>query len=237
MKMRRLVRRVMIAAAALAVPVAVGAQDPDPEGIDDDRVDVGVSTIDLEARAGVALPVGDLTHYSDPGFSLGLGAAWWLTNHLALRVDGDLANLRGDEGGLVSPAATPDLGLYHYGLGLEMDLPGRAVDNPWSVQVNAGAGATTFDTEEFIATNRDLDDLTQTYPNVNAGAELGRKIGENLLISLSGQVFYTFLEDNDLGPLTELRTTEPLDAGVSLPITLSIRWDMPPVTRASRSGN
>lgn len=228
MRMTEIRRSTIMMATLVAVPVALHAQNMDAEGFDEESVMVGVPTVDLEARAGVAIPSADLLEYADPGASFGAGAAWWVSDHVALRADGTFANLQGDEGGIVNPVTAPDMNLFHYGGGVEVDVPGRSLATPWNLTINAGAGGTTVDTDDFIETGQGLDDLTETYPNLNAGAEVGRKISEDVLVNVSGQLFYTFMDAEQMSPLAELRVTEgPIEAGVSIPVTLSVRWDLP----------
>lgn len=215
------------AAAALALPGVASAQDPNAEGYDPEPVDVGAPTLDVDARAGVAVPVGDLREYSQPGFAVGLGASWWLTDALAIRADGALSALTGDDEAGAGPA-TPNMQLYHYGLGLELDLSPNRVEGPWDLGLNVGAGGTTLDTEAFLDDGGGAEtDLTNTYPNVNGGVEVGRRVGENIVVSLSGQAFYTFVDEEELTPLSDLRAAGPIEAGVDVPVTLSIRWDLP----------
>jgi len=218
-------------AAMLAVPGALLAQDMDAEGYDEDPVDTGAATVDIEGRAGVALPTGDLAAFTDAGVSVGVGGAFWVHDNVALRVDGDFADLNGENAGegLVTDAPTPDATLLHYGVGVEVDLPGRASMSSWDFEVNAGVGGTTLDTDDFLdePAEDERQDITKTYPNVNGGITLGRKLSEELVLSLSGQAFYTFVDETDFAPLSELRTAEDLAEGVSVPVTLSLRYDLP----------
>ncbi len=226
---RDLIRSVTTAAALLAVPGVLLAQDPDPEGYDEDPVMTGSPTVDLEADAGVALPAADFMEFNDAGFAAGVGGALWLHDNVAVRADADFAHLNGEEEGLVAEAVTPDMQLYHYGLGLELDVVGRSAPSPWNFAVNAGVGGTTLDTDDFLeepAADEERD-ITKTYPNVNAGLELGRQVSEDVVVSVSTQAFWTMIDEVDLEPLSERRVTETLENGVSVPVTLSIRYDLP----------
>lgn len=227
--MRKLdiVRSLTVAATLLAFPGAVLAQDMDAEGFDEESIDTGMPTLDLEAEGGVALPAGDLAKFTDAGVSMGVGGALWVHDNVAVRADGDLASLNGERHGLVSETPTPDVSLYHYGLGIEIDVPGRASSSVWDFEVNAGAGGTTFDTEAFLESGDAREDITKTYPNVNAGIALGRQIEENVVISVRTQAFYTFVDEQELGPISDLRVRDELERSVSVPLTLSVRWDLP----------
>lgn len=227
MHTRDIVGSLTVAATLLALPGAALAQDMDAEGFDEEPVDTGMPTVDLEAEGGVAFPAGDLARFTDPGASLGVGGAFWLHDNVAVRADGDFANLNGERHGLVSEAPTPDVSLYHYGLGIELDVPGRASNSVWDFEVNAGAGGTTFDTEAFLESGDRREDITKTYPNVNAGLALGRQIAENVAVNVRTQAFYTFVDEQDLGPISDLRVRDELERSVSVPLTFSVRWDLP----------
>jgi hypothetical protein len=229
---RKHLRSITTVAALLALPVALSAQDPDPEGWDEegDRV-AQTSTLDLEARAGLGLSAADLTEYTQPGLAVGAGAGFWLTDHFALRIDGDYSALGGDESGETTNATTPDMNIYHIGGGFEVDLLGRdMIDNPWTLEVNAGAGGSTLDTEDFLDNPDEGEnrDLTETVANVNAGAEVGRELSENVMMSLSAQAFYMFLDEDNFNNLADLRPAAgSIQDGVNVPVTLSLRWDIP----------
>lgn len=221
---RTLLRGCAAAALAVAVPATLNAQDPDPEGWQPEPV--VTPTFDLEARGGVAFPVADLKEYADPGGTAGLGAALWLNDHVALRLDGDVVVFDGKV--LEAEPDTPDMNLWHFGAGVEFDVVGRADTETWTLEANAGAGGTVVDTNAFGNTDGGVvDDVTQTFPNVNAGFEVGRQVGEDFLITVGSQLFYTFLDDDELEGLSSLRPLETLDDGISIPLTLSIRWDLP----------
>ena len=229
---RKHLQNITTVAALLAIPVALSAQDPDAEGWDDEGDQIAeTATVDLEARAGVGMSAADLGEYTQPGLAVGAGAGFWLTDHFALRVDGDFSALGGDESGETTAATTPDMNIYHFGGGLEVDLLGRdAVETPWTLEVNAGAGSSMVDTEDFLENTDEGEnaDVTETVANVNAGAEIGRELSEDVLVSLSAQAFYMFLDEDNFNNLAELRPAAgSIQDGVNVPVTLSLRWDIP----------
>ncbi|MDX1492872.1 MAG: hypothetical protein R3253_02270 [Longimicrobiales bacterium] len=229
MRTMRYIRSAAAVAALLALPGAVMAQDV--EGFDEEPVDNNAMTLDFEARAGMAVPAADYMEFTDAGIALGLGAAMWLHDNVAIRADGNLSALEGETDGLVSEAPTPDANLYHYGVGVEIDVPGRASPGPWDFEINAGVGGTLYDTEAFIPTAQGpADDITKTYPQVNGGMTVGHQITEDIVLSVSGQAYYTFLDEADLQPISDLRVRETLENGVAVPVTLQLRWDLPPVS-------
>lgn len=90
-----------------------------------------------------------------------------------------------------------------------------------------GSRWTTLDTENFIETDGVREDITRTYPNVNAGLALGRQLAENFVFSIQTQAFYTFVDENQMEPINELRVRDDLERGISVPVTVSLRWDLP----------
>ena len=226
MKGRTVYRPLSALLLAVAVPGAIAGQDVDAEGWQPEPVDPHAATIDLEARGGLALPVGSLKEFADPGALVGAGAALWLNDHVAVRLDGD-AEILGGKSTEALPD-TPDMRLYHYGAGLEFDVVGRAATEVWSLETTVGAGGTVLDTDPFVETDENrMEDVTRTFPNVNAGFAVGRTVAEDVKVSLGSRLFYTFLDDDDLDLLSRLRTNETLDDGISLPITFTVRWDLP----------
>lgn len=216
---RKHLRSITTVAALLALPVALSAQED---------VVAEPASVDIEARAGIGMSAADLSEYTQPGLAVGAGVGFWLNDHFALRVDGDFSALGGDESGVATDATAPDMNIFHYGGGVEIDLLGRAIENPWTLQVNAGAGGSTIDTEDFLDIPTIEADLTETVANVNAGAQIGRELSENVLVSLSAQAFYMFLDEDNFNNLAELRPAAgSIQDGVNVPVTLSLRWDIP----------
>ena len=226
MHTRRNSRSFITAAALLAIPVALSAQDPDAYLGDDESM---MSHLELEAGAGIGMSAADLAAYTQPGLAVGAGAGFWVSPHVAVRVDGDFSALGGDASGIETATTTPDMNIFHFGAGLEFDLMGRdAAQSPWTVQMNAGAGGSTVDTENFLDITDEDRDLTETVANLNAGAEIGREISEDIMLTLAGQAFYMFLDEDKFNNLAELRPAEgSIQDGVNVPVTLSLRWDIP----------
>jgi hypothetical protein len=223
---RKHLRSITTAAALLALPVGLNAQDPDVYITDDEPM---TSNLELDARAGVGMSAADLTAYTQPGLAVGAGAGFWLSDNVALRIDGDFSALRGDDSGIASAETTPDMNIFHYTAGLEFDLLGRDAPNtPWSVRMSAGAGGSTLDTDDFLDVPVEEADLTETVANVNAGAEIGRDLTENVMLTVSGKAFYMFLDEDNFNNLADLRPAEgPIQDGLNIPVTLSLRWDIP----------
>jgi hypothetical protein len=156
--------------------------------------------ISIEARSGLNVPTFDISDAVDAGPSIGLGAAVRFAPKLWLMGDVDLgfhsgANRAG--GGEV-----PDVNVYHYiaKLGYELLSEGQS---PWSVIVNAGAGAVTFDVDGAGA---------DTYPAINVGAKIGYRVSPRVQLLLSPQGDIAFSDDQVVG--TSNAWVWPFTAGV-----------------------
>ena len=229
MRTSKVLKSMTAAAALLALPGTLLAQDMDAEGFDEETVMTGMPTVDLEADVGAAFPVGELGAFTDVGLGVGVGGAFWVHDNVAIRADGDFANLTGDDPSRIDEAITPGMQLYHYGVGVEFDIPGRTSPSAWDFEVNFGVGGTTMDTEDFLDNVGEDEprDITKTYPNVNAGLVLGHQVTENIVLGIRTQAFWTFIDDVDMQPLAELRARDDLTKGVTVPLTFSLRWDIP----------
>jgi hypothetical protein len=97
--------------------------------------------VSIEARGGFNVPTFDISDAVDAGPSFGLGAAVQFAPKLWLMGDVDLGFHSGAD--LAGGGKAPDVKVYHYvaKLGYELLSEGQS---PWSVIVNAGAGALTF---------------------------------------------------------------------------------------------
>lgn len=143
--------------------------------------------VDLNARAGVAVPTFDIADAADPGFVFGGGVALWLSERLAARANVDFGSHPGAE---VGGVAGPDIDVNHYIAGLGLLLTDPA--SPFYISVNAGAGLLTF--------NPDVDGAdSNSYFAINAGAELGYWLSPGLSIFASPQGDIAFSDEDELG--------------------------------------
>jgi hypothetical protein len=207
-------------AAAILVPADAGAQESFYDDMD-------VRPLDVDVRVGAAVPAADLTDYADVGVNFGAGAAWHLTDRVALRVDGDVNALPG-RSDVATAGAVPDLRLWHVGGGLQFDLARMRTTSPWSLEANVGAGAATLDTDPFQDGPNGEVDLTQTYPDVNAGLELGYRVSEHVTAAVGGQGLIAFTDDEELSPLFARNPAAmPADNAVVFPVTATLSVDLP----------
>jgi hypothetical protein len=133
------------------------------------------------------MPTFDISDAVDAGPSVGLGAGVQLAPKLWLMGDVDLGFHSGAE--LAGGGQAPDVKVYHYvaKLGYELLSAGQS---PWSVIVNAGAGALTFDADNAGS---------NTYPAINVGAKIGYRLSPRVSLVLSPQGDIAFTDDKEVG--------------------------------------
>ena len=158
--------------------------------------------VSIEARGGFNVPTFDISDAVDAGPSFGLGAAVQFAPKLWLLGDVDLGFHSGAD--LAGGGEAPDVKVYHYvaKLGYELLSEGQS---PWSVIVNAGAGALTFDADGAGA---------NTYPAINVGAKIGYRLSPRVQLLLSPQGDIAFTNDEDVG--TSNAWVWPFTAGVRI---------------------
>ena len=158
--------------------------------------------VSIEARGGFNVPTFDISDAVDAGPSFGLGAAVQFAPKLWLMGDVDLGFHSGAD--LAGGGEAPDVKVYHYvaKLGYELLSEGQS---PWSVIVNAGAGALTFEADGAGA---------NTYPAINVGAKIGYRLSPRVQLLLSPQGDIAFTDDEDVG--TSNAWVWPFTAGVRI---------------------
>ena len=158
--------------------------------------------VSIEARGGFNVPTFDISDAVDAGPSFGLGAAVQFAPKLWLMGDVDLGFHSGAD--LAGGGEAPDVKVYHYvaKLGYELLSEGQS---PWSVIVNAGAGAVTFDADGAGA---------NTYPAINVGAKIGYRLSPRVQLLLSPQGDIALTDDEDVG--TSNAWVWPFTAGVRI---------------------
>jgi hypothetical protein len=179
--------------------------------------------ISVEARGGIAIPTSDLSDLADEGPSFGVGVSFPLNSRLSVRVDGDVDILSGKDASGTDPEG-PDMNLYHYGAGLEYALvqPG---DSRWGLDVNIGAGATTFDVDEFDVMGTPVD-FSETYFTANGGLTLGYQVSRSVSVFIGGQAFIMFADEDDTAIFAAINSEiDPagFDTAVTIPLTAGFK--------------
>lgn len=177
-----------------------------------------VPTVDLSVRGGVSMPTGDLAEITDVGPAAGADVAFWINDRIAVSVDASVDMLRGDD----RSDLLPDIQLWHYGGGLQARL--IPPSSPVSIKLLGGAGATGFRTNHFEPAGPGARDrISETYFALNGGAEVGYEMTDQIDLSLRGGAFFTFTDETDLSPLSEMSPeVDAFDSVMTLPITLQV---------------
>jgi hypothetical protein len=143
--------------------------------------------VTLEARGGLNVPTFDISDAVDAGPSLGIGAGVRFAPKLWLMGDVDLGFHSGAD--LVGAGERPDVKVYHYMAKLGYELVSES-QSPWSVIVNAGAGALTFDSDAGGS---------NTYPAINVGAKIAYRLSPGVHFLLSPQGDIAFTDQDEVG--------------------------------------
>ncbi len=164
---------------ALAAALAIGITLPGAA--------IAQNAMMLEARGGLNVPTFDITDAAEAGGSFGLGVGYQVSPKLYLLADVDYgrhggASLDGDISG-------PDIDVAHIMAKVGYDAY-TSPDGRFSVLVNAGAGAMTFDV--------DGGDRF-TYPAINVGAKLAYALAPQLAFVLSPQGDIAFTDEDEVG--------------------------------------
>jgi len=157
----------------------------------------------VEARGGINVPTFDIADAADAGPSFGAGIGYQLNRKLWLLADADFGFHSGAD--LPGGGEGPDVNVNHYVAKLGYEVFGHA-GSPWSVIVNAGGGALTFDVDGAGSSN--------TYPAINVGAKITYRMTPTLSIVLSPQGDIAFTKEDVLG--TDNAWVWPFTAGFRL---------------------
>jgi hypothetical protein len=158
--------------------------------------------VTVNARAGIGVPTGDVADAAKSGFDVGGGLGVMLGERVSLRANVDFSSHGGEE---ISGVAGPDVDVLHLigGIGVLLTNP----DNPFYVSVNAGAGAMSFNID---ASGVD----TETYFAINAGAEIGYWVSDNVAVFASPQGDIAFADEDALG--TDMAYVWPFTGGLKV---------------------
>lgn len=213
------------AALALAFIVALAPVDA--------HAQMAEKPFSVDARGGIAVPVGDLGDVADVGPTFGAGVAYRIHPRVSIRADADLEFYGGAdfEAASAEQASAPDLSLWHFGGGVEYDVT-RAGASRWNVTANVGLGATTIDTDPFVEgpvenpeTGETEADFNATYFTASGGLRLGYRVHERVDVYGGAQLFMTFADEEETAVFSALSPTEvnAFDRTTSVPLTLGVR--------------
>lgn len=198
------IRNAALSLAALAV-LALSAAAPARAQT---TVDSPKWTVD--GRAGVGIATGDLADLpiDDVGPTFGVGIGYYLSPRIAIRADGDLEIFSGEAAASPTNGAgeAPDLNLWHYNAGLEVELT-RPGASAWDVTANVGGGATTMDAGD-----------TETNFTANGGLKLGYDVSRAANVFVGGQWYLQFVDEegDTTQDSSDTLSSIPLYAGLKL---------------------
>lgn len=141
----------------------------------------------LEGRGGFNVPTFDISDAVDGGPSFGVGLGYQISPKVWLLGDFDLGFHSGAD--LTGGVEGPDANVYHY-----IAKVGYAIvpegTSPWSVILNAGGGAMTFDVD---------GGASNTYPAINVGAKIAYRLSPRVSFLLSPQGDIAFTDEDEIG--------------------------------------
>ena len=175
----------------------------------------------VDGRAGIGVPIGDFSDLAvdDVAPTFGVGVGYAVHPRVTVRVDGDVEMYGGttfDDG---LGGTGPDISLWHYGAGAEFEVTPPA--GPWKVSANVGAGATTWDTDEFLS-QAGVAEVSDTYFTASGGLRAGYEVARSVSVFVGGQWYLQFSDAEALRPLPgvpwgfDTVNTVPVRAGFTL---------------------
>jgi hypothetical protein len=156
----------------------------------------------LEGRGGFNVPTFDISDAVDAGPSIGAGLGFQVAPRIWLLGDVDLGFHSGAE--FTGGVEGPDVKGFHYMAKVGYSLIPEGT-SPWSVIVNAGGGAMTFDVDGGTA---------NTYPAINVGAKIAYRLSPRVSFLLSPQGDIAFTDEDEVG--TNNAWVWPFTAGVRI---------------------
>lgn len=158
------------------------------------------SRFSVESQGGVALPASRLADLTDAGANVGLQFAYHVRPTVTLNLIGDVDFLNGQR--LSNSARSPDMRLWHYGLGVEKRFKPAGMKKV-SIAASLGAGATTFASDEFGATSSRRD-FNQTYFSTNGGLRLGYAVNRSVTTFVGSKAYWMNTDRKDTAALAAL---------------------------------
>jgi hypothetical protein len=193
---------------------------------------------------GVAIPTSDLGDISKTGASFGVGADYYLSNRIGLRLEGTLDLLGGKDDDLLIPtplvsgeSGAPSLRLYHLNGGVEVDLVDRT-DRKVNFTLFVLGGMVIVNSDKFVsppspsAPNGTVSaDWQDAYPELRAGFRLGFQLGDCVPARarvcgdffINGGAHLMFGNEDDTEFIAALYNTSAFSSFYSFPIQIGFR--------------
>ncbi len=188
----------------------------------DDAVAQQRSIFSLDARAGVAIPAGELHKFESTGFSWGGGVAFWFTRVVGIRGDIQFDYLVGKS--FPTGVKSPDLDLRHLGGSIVFNFPAPQWQSvPLTFMWDLGAGVTNWKTA-----SASLLTFDKSYFTGSSGATIGYQASRNINIFIGGRAYLMVVDEDDtifwavLDPTIDTFTT-----AWSIPVFIGVQVSLP----------
>lgn len=206
----------LAAAALLAGPVALEAQDDAPGP--------SAGTVSVDARGGLAIPVAEMDALAQTGASFGGGVAIHLSRRVALRADGEYQSLTGartSDGVLFA-----DMSSLTATGGIEVHF--LDPETRWTGSLSLGAGISTLETDDTTddgtaaPVGADLTNLA-----FRGGTKLGYQVGDRIDLYLEPAVYLVALDRDDTRPFAAVTgDVSAFDVGWRIPLQAGVRFHL-----------
>ena len=195
---------------------------------------------------GVAIPTSDLSDISEAGPTFGVGANYYVSNRVGLRLEGNLDLLGGNDDDLLvatplvnGDSGGPDITLFHLNGGVEFDLVDRT-NRKVNFTLFVLGGAVFVNSDKFslpggvsstFPNGLVVGDWQDAYPELRAGFRLGFQLGDCTPgragvcadLFINGGANLMFGDEEDTEPISALFGIEAFDNFYSFPIQVGIR--------------
>lgn len=175
----------------------------------------------VDGQAGIGLPVGDLSDLpiDDVGPAITLGVGYNLSPRFTIRGHGAVEIFGSED----EREVAPDVRLFHYGGGVVFDVIASG-QSPFEIAVNAGGGATTFDTDAFSNPGGGPGEFKETYFSFNGGVMLGYGFTEDATVFVRGEWYQMFTDEDETLKLAQVspELDEGFDSASSVPIQVGV---------------
>lgn len=185
-------------------------------------------TFSVEARGGMAIPVGtmdDLTNWSG---TAGGTLAWHFNPYWAIRGDVDWMHLRaGDNDLAFNGYASPPMDLLYFGGGIEVNFAKpKYQDVPLTFIMNLGAGVTQMSVDSGWMTNppHPAGEFDGSYLTFKGGGQVGWQFSPLINAFVSVQGYMILVDEEDTLVFADpVAGIETFQTAFVIPVTAGIR--------------
>ncbi len=180
--------------------------------------------LSFDARAGVAIPAGEMEKITDIGGIAGASLAWNFSPNWAIRADFDYIKLDDgtDEFGVV---LSPPMDLMFFGGAIEVnfDAP-KFQDLPFTTMVSVGAGMMSMKVDDTFDPGHPANAFDHSYLTLQGNLKLGYQLRPWINIFINGTAYFMIMDSNDSLVFVDPDAgVEPFDTGWVIPLTAGVR--------------